>query len=646
LSADAIDCSVTLKTSPSTYVICNHEWSFLEGERKHSHTLKAGRHFFPFQLQIGGSLPSSIATDALGGASIAYKLRARAGRPGLHNNLQAVVPISIVRSFTSEALEYQQTLEIENTWPEKLMYSIMIPHKAWAVGDQLTALVKFSPLAKGVRVMSITTTVNETTKVFARSGFQEHTCSVASVKHEVIGGNAVEVNENAHEHKPRHAPYDSQTIRSSPTTSTAVHHHHSSSISSMAGGSDSPSNHVSILLAEHSTQEAGPPSNSSTVSGLDLPGDVEESHDDVVTCLTLTIPGTVTPTHSLQPITVSHRIRWNVLILNLDGHTSELRCSLALHLLDYCLLDESRSCTSATRRLLIGRSETPSEADDMELPSYTAHVRDRVANMFLPQAATMRVSNPWIQSGISPTIAGRAPLPISTRSSSGGSSPLETQILSYFPDAPGSGNSTPLDWVNSELLLSQPEEVSPPLSRHITPQDSNPHNGPQTRPATSGRSSLEPPRSGSAADALPVAGPNETYVHSGQANGSLHSLFHASTMPFSSLPRPRWPSSRSNSHPNPVPHSSLSNLDQSRQQAQPRLLTMPAQDGHWSSVLHRAFTEVPDYTVALRGFIGGVPPLTSMQGLPSYAEAEISQNDSDLSAQSTQAMPTPCLSVS
>ena len=38
-------------------------------------------------------------------------------------------------------------------------------------------------------------------------------------------------------------------------------------------------------------------------------------------------------------------------------------------------------------------------------------------------------------------------------------------------------------------------------------------------------------------------------------------------------------------------------------------------------MLHRAFTEVPDYAIASKGFIGGVPPLSSLQGLPSYEES-------------------------
>jgi hypothetical protein len=45
-------------------------------------------------------------------------------------------------------------------------------------------------------------------------------------------------------------------------------------------------------------------------------------------------------------------------------------------------------------------------------------------------------------------------------------------------------------------------------------------------------------------------------------------------------------------------------------------------------LLQRAYSEVPDYGVAARGFIGGVPPLSSMHGLPSYEEAERTQSAS------------------
>ena len=41
-----------------------------------------------------------------------------------------------------------------------------------------------------------------------------------------------------------------------------------------------------------------------------------------------------------------------------------------------------------------------------------------------------------------------------------------------------------------------------------------------------------------------------------------------------------------------------------------------------TNLLHRAFTEVPDYGIASRGFLGGITPLESYAGLPSYEQSE------------------------
>ena len=438
-----------LNSSAMTYLVCNHEWSFLEGEKKHSHTLKPGRHLFPFQLQIGGSLPSSLTTPVLGGASVAYKLRALATRPGLAPNLQAQIPIALTRSFAPEALEYQQTLEIENTWPDKLMYSIMIPHKAWAAGDTLTAVVKFAPLAKGARVLSVITTLNETVKLYARAGWQETTRPALSAKHEIVAGRAVCVDHHQHRYRTslmHHTAYPSpRATQSVPTTPGAM-------TPFVASGNTSPGHMSPLPPGPHSyfpALTAATTSTSTTSSSSDLhplpsatpdsavagPSSApdapprpslsdafEPSDTDVVTRIDVAVPLTCTPTHALEPIVVSHRIRWSILIANLDGHTSELRCSLPLHVLDPRLLDDARLATAVTRRLMLaevgGVNGDGSDADagaagtvgtdgfgreeDMELPSYAAHVRDRVANMYLPDAGVMRVTNPWIHNGISP----------------------------------------------------------------------------------------------------------------------------------------------------------------------------------------------------------------------------------------------------
>ncbi|KAF9073646.1 hypothetical protein BDP27DRAFT_1318638 [Rhodocollybia butyracea] len=511
------------------------------------------------------------------------------------------------------------------------MYCIMIPHKAWAMNDTMTALVKFSPLAKGVGVLNVNTSIHETIKLCSRSGHHEHSRVVASVKHEIVGGKAVEV------HDRHRASPGSHSLPGTPNFQR----------NSAAG----------YFALSNQPLDAGPSTLPLTSSPLvrDPTEGFEMSEDDIVTYLTLKLPPNISPTHVLDPIHITHRIRWSILILNPDGHTSELRCSLPLHLLDSSLLDEARMNTAATRRLLLGGPEVPPKEteDDMELPSYHAHVRDRVANMYLPESVTMRVTNPWVRDGVSP-VSGSADIASPwSRSRSGYSSPLDAHALSHLPHVPGSGDSTPLDWVNSELLLSlhpQGEQLDYPRNVHsspeATPDNSNPGSNPTSQPP-SRPTSTHPSRRSSRASSperpahvnpqsLHVAGPNETYVHIGNASRNLQGVFKATMKPFTSLAHPTWLGSRSHSHMN------LSSLSSSSSNLHTHSASLPATPAgrtiHISpsnsnpEMLHRAFTEVPDYRVASRGFIGGVPPLTSMRGLPSYEDSQFgtrtrSEND-------------------
>jgi hypothetical protein len=649
--------SLPLSASPQWYTICNHEWSFLEGEKRHSHTLKAGFHRFPFQLQLGGSLPSSIRSGVSGSAHISYKLRAIAVRPGLAHNMQVVMPISIVRTFAPEALEYQQSLEIENTWPEKLMYSIMIPHKAWAAGDQLTSMVKFSPLSKGVRVLTVTTTIHEITKLHCRGGAQEHTRSVVTTHHEIPYG-------NTERHGGTHGPLSASfpmtpglssedrsqsfgslvalanqdlTLRQVPSTALSSSHEYRST--------------PALPSSDHSVSSAEPIASASTAEA-----EVPISQDDIVAHLTLFIPKTATPSHPLEPITVYHRIRWSILISNLDGHTSELRCSLPLHILDARLLDEARANSAATRRLLLEGPEAPvDEEQDAELPSYSAHVRDRVANMYLPDSATTRALNPWVHGNVSPTSEHQSLS--SAWSPSGAISPsMHHPVSSHLPHVPQSGTSTPLDWVDSELLFSLSNTIPPrPLvttsPRSYSPSGlaSQPGSGPGSR---RGSRAPSPERHLMMTTITPLPVPpistsHETFVHDGHASRTHPGLFSIQLRPHMSLSSPGWLSSRSNSHSNLTSladmghahRASVQSIYAPRQPSAAMTLSVPVSGSQTSTPMpattesvpettlwHRAFTEVPDYDVASRGFIGGVTPLTSMRGLPSYEEAERSAN--------------------
>ena len=664
LTQVVLHSSVSFSNSAMTCTLCSHEWSFLEGEKKHSHTLKAGRHLFPFQLNVGGSLPSTLYTDAYGGASVAYKLRAIATRPGFAHNLHTQRGITLLRSFEPEAIEYQQSLEIENTWPDKLMYSIMIPHKAWPAGDNLTAIVKFSPLVKGVRVLSAITTLNETIKTCGRAGRQESTKTLIEVKHEFRNGQAVRVvhHDQAQDPSPRSRSraHSGPTTPGTSTPPQSVDHPQRSPPSPIPVINLIPTSTLAALgeFAPPHGREAGPSTSTQPVlprTGIGnethsapVAVDFELSEGDIATKLEIPLPTFTTPTHLLEPITASHRVRWNILIENLDGHTSSLRCSLPLHILDGRLFDEARSATAATRQLLLGGPEVPDGQDpDTVLPSYPSHIRDRVANVYMPDQAALRVANPWLQHGISPVAdhhhdGGRLSSP-----TSGTHTPLEAY---YVPSSIGYGYGDPeLEYVNSELLLSLSETAPPPpvldspSSRGGSSRASRvPSRAPspdRERESHSRRSSSSGTGSSGGQELGGGGGPGaSTFVHeSNSASRNLHSVFHATMKPLTTLPLPaRY---HQHAHP-PSPHQHQHQQQQlphhQNTSQTPRAVPVTSH-----SLLHRAFTEVPDYGISSRGFLGGgVTPLETLQGLPSYEEAEMqrSRSESDLAA---MAQPRP-----
>lgn len=408
-----------------------------------------------------------------------------------------------------------------------------------------------------------------------------------------------------------------------------------------------------------------------------IPTDVEISEADIVTKLEISLPLCTTPTHSLEPVIASHRIRWSIVIGNPDGHTSELRCSLPLHILDYRLLDEAKSATAETRRLLLGGPEVPEEGgpDHEQLPSYPSHIRDRIANMYLPDQAVLRVFNPWIRQGISPV--QQLEMDQDGRHSdftSGAHTPLEA----YYVSPPiGHGD---LEYVNSELLLSLSQNTPPPLETTQRDMGSPPEATPRSRSA-SRRTSQTPSRvqsrapsrtpstereqpssssshnqnhsrrssSGSGNANATSAGPEvaapSTYLHSNStASRNSHGLFQATLRPLTSLTSSFALPSRHYTPPIPPAHASLphssssnsiagggssSNISASASTTSLLPRTVPVTS---HSLLHRAFTEVPGYDIASRGFLGGVTPLETLQGLPSYEEAEIqrSRSESDL----------------
>ena len=767
---------------------------------------------------------------------MAYKLHAIATRPGFSHNIQAVVPVFILRSLTRDALEYQQTLDIENTWPEKLMYAITLPHKAWAAGDTITAIVKLSPLAKGIYIQSIESSIVETTKISTKAGSHETTRAVASVMHEIIDRQAVEIEVDS---PNTSAAAGSSTALGSagliypprpvfphirPSSCQLSHHQEGQEEEDLGSSNNDVATHVNLYIPPssaypllYSVPDAASPTTTPprSASPTHQRAPLALSTNSMVPLSHLTI----TPSHGIEPILISHRIAWKIFIRNSDGHVSQLKCSLPIKVLDGIFLDESREFTRESRRLLfrmnglgnvLSRNGEGSEGEDYEgageeeggighmetdreLPSYPAHVRDRVANMYLPEAVTMRVSNPWVgrirspgatsrSGGSTPEVSGQGesdtirPLiavvspsdsvsidrsiphnQLHSRASHSGRTTPTTQplqqvhMMSQLPHAPGSGESAPLDWVNSELLLSlsldgealrriggvppsvggqQVEHPHQHQTQHQHQHQTHSHNqqhrqsrilrwgsrvgstagsragSPERNPLSSATTHNDngpsSPIAEGVCDSPTSIIPSTTGPGSGFAS-PFQNLFKATIKPFTNLTghrtmqsgsrstpslmglhstsatvtasglggggRPLLPSGSlsgaspvPSSMPSPAPQnetndfiststssspspslSSSSSLAMESTSVHPSLVTASLlsqihlpEPQDTSSIVLRAFTVVPDYSIASRGFIGGgVPPLSSMRGLPSYEEAEAQRMEREAEMQSS-----------
>ncbi|KAG8970349.1 hypothetical protein FRC03_009622 [Tulasnella sp. 419] len=645
----------------ATHLIYQHDWSFLEGAKSHRHTLKAGKHVFPFVLHVDNQLPCSIQTP---NASVTYKLRATVIRSAFSSNWVATRNIEVIRAFMTDALEYTQTLEIENTWPGKIMYSVLIPHKAYAAGDEIPILVKFTPMAKGVNVISVDTQLKEYSSVKTKNTISHQDSRIfAMAKHVIQDGKAVDLscigNRAMMEERTR---FDRS-----------------------AGSSNGQ--------AEGSS--TGP--NTSQVSLIRGDGEID-------TMLRISIPKSATPTHSIDPAIVTHKIKWSIIISNLDGHTSELRCALPIHILHHSLLSEARGATRDTRAILFGTTSSDSDANQsVNLPSYASHVHDRVANALDGMPSSLGLApNPLHHLDSSNTSPAGSVLPTPGGSPSG-SNGIFHNVAQYISD--GSGSTSPsispgprglfptnlddpmgLEYVDSGLLLSLGGTAAASVARNSVSSsfrgsiigsmlrvDTPPGSGYQSRRESRASSrvnsrassraaspergfeSLAPSSSGHShhGSSSTVHGQKDS-THSSHKSGGFFSLGIKPFTPFSKSNKSgtSTPSHSSGAHISHQPHSATFPIPSSPPSARASLSrpgsrppTRPSSrnnlrgefvssDPHHHShsnsqhnvnpeVISQLLSRVPDYERASRGFLGGgVTPLDASRGLPTYDEVE------------------------
>ncbi|KAJ6442047.1 arrestin domain-containing protein [Purpureocillium lavendulum] len=137
-----------------TTTILDHRWAPFIGTHGKSMTLPAGNYEYPFEFLLPGDTAESV--EGIPEASITYRLKATVGRGKLAYDLHAYKHLRIIRTLEPGALEFLHSMSVENTWPDKVDYSIIIPQKAVVFGGTINMEMRFTPLLKGLELGEIT----------------------------------------------------------------------------------------------------------------------------------------------------------------------------------------------------------------------------------------------------------------------------------------------------------------------------------------------------------------------------------------------------------------------------------------------------------------------------------------------------------
>ncbi|KAF5667056.1 dinitrobenzene,calcium zinc resistance protein [Fusarium heterosporum] len=139
--------------------ILKHKWPALIGTNGKSLTLAAGNYEWPFELMMAGDTAESL--EGIRDASIIYSLRATIGRGKLARHISCSKQVRVIRTFAPTALEFMHSEFIEQTWVNKVDYSVSIPTKAAVFGGTVALEMRFTPLVKGIQLGHIAITLLE-----------------------------------------------------------------------------------------------------------------------------------------------------------------------------------------------------------------------------------------------------------------------------------------------------------------------------------------------------------------------------------------------------------------------------------------------------------------------------------------------------
>lgn len=132
--------------------------SFGSNQTSNHRTLVKGNYEFPFSAILPGNLIESVT--GLPNASVRYSLYSTLQR-SRHQDIICERQVRVIRTISSDVTELSETVAVDNTWPDKVDYSISVPAKALAIGSSTPISILIVPLLKKLTLGLIKVTLVE-----------------------------------------------------------------------------------------------------------------------------------------------------------------------------------------------------------------------------------------------------------------------------------------------------------------------------------------------------------------------------------------------------------------------------------------------------------------------------------------------------
>lgn len=129
-------------------------------QRRKSHILLKGKYEFPFTSILPGDINETI--DGLPDTNVNYYLEAIIERTNGKSDLYCRKYVRIVRTITPDIAEISETVNVTDTWIDRIFYSISVGAKTLAIGSKVPINISVIPLQSGIRLGTIRISLYET----------------------------------------------------------------------------------------------------------------------------------------------------------------------------------------------------------------------------------------------------------------------------------------------------------------------------------------------------------------------------------------------------------------------------------------------------------------------------------------------------